>query len=95
MQLHQKTSIKIALLCQFGKILHTLIQPTKDVDIGEPKSGANDQKQVKKGLDNEKDKSVRKSSLTKLIIEPTSIAKVLSDSSWVEAMQEKLLQFKL
>ncbi|GJS27276.1 retrovirus-related pol polyprotein from transposon TNT 1-94 [Tanacetum coccineum] len=31
--------------------------PTKDVDIGEPKSGANDQKQVKKGLDNEKDKS--------------------------------------
>ncbi|GJW36014.1 hypothetical protein Tco_0058934 [Tanacetum coccineum] len=28
-------------------------------------------------------------------IEPTSIAKVLSDSSWVEAMQEELLQFKL
>ncbi|GJR68830.1 ribonuclease H-like domain-containing protein [Tanacetum coccineum] len=28
-------------------------------------------------------------------IEPTSIAKALSDSSWVEAMQEKLLQFKL
>ncbi|GJU96456.1 putative ribonuclease H-like domain-containing protein [Tanacetum coccineum] len=29
------------------------------------------------------------------IIEPTSIAKALSDSSWVEAMQEELLQFKL
>ncbi|GJY16845.1 putative ribonuclease H-like domain-containing protein, partial [Tanacetum coccineum] len=28
-------------------------------------------------------------------IEPTSIAKALSDSSWVEAMQEELLQFNL
>ncbi|GJY22594.1 putative ribonuclease H-like domain-containing protein [Tanacetum coccineum] len=28
-------------------------------------------------------------------IEPSSIAKALSDSSWVEAMQEELLQFKL
>ncbi|GKE42539.1 putative ribonuclease H-like domain-containing protein, partial [Tanacetum coccineum] len=28
-------------------------------------------------------------------IEPASIAKALSDSSWVEAMQEELLQFKL
>ncbi|GJX01687.1 hypothetical protein Tco_0185600 [Tanacetum coccineum] len=28
-------------------------------------------------------------------IEPTSIVKSLSDSSWVEAMQEELLQFKL
>ncbi|GKG10595.1 hypothetical protein Tco_0341995, partial [Tanacetum coccineum] len=28
-------------------------------------------------------------------IEPTSIAKSLPDSSWVEAMQEELLQFKL
>nr|GEZ57179.1 hypothetical protein [Tanacetum cinerariifolium] len=28
-------------------------------------------------------------------IEPTSIARVLSNSSWVEAMQEELLQFKL
>ncbi|GKF45229.1 hypothetical protein Tco_0131781, partial [Tanacetum coccineum] len=27
--------------------------------------------------------------------EPTSIAKALSDSSWVEVMQEELLQFKL
>ncbi|GKE97542.1 hypothetical protein Tco_0020893 [Tanacetum coccineum] len=31
----------------------------------------------------------------KSYIEPTSIAKALSDSSWVEAMQEELLQFKL
>ncbi|GJV42238.1 putative ribonuclease H-like domain-containing protein [Tanacetum coccineum] len=30
-----------------------------------------------------------------ILIEPTSIAKALSDSSWVEAMQEELLQFKL
>ncbi|GKG22625.1 hypothetical protein Tco_0387928, partial [Tanacetum coccineum] len=28
-------------------------------------------------------------------IEPTSIAKDLSNSSWVETMQEELLQFKL
>ncbi|GJW03491.1 putative ribonuclease H-like domain-containing protein [Tanacetum coccineum] len=28
-------------------------------------------------------------------IEPTSIAKALSDSSWLKAMQEELLQFKL
>ncbi|GKG41096.1 hypothetical protein Tco_0470308, partial [Tanacetum coccineum] len=28
-------------------------------------------------------------------IEPTSIAKALSDSSWVEEIQEELLQFKL
>ncbi|GKE38858.1 hypothetical protein Tco_1462263, partial [Tanacetum coccineum] len=31
----------------------------------------------------------------KNIIEPTSIAKALSSSSWVEAMQEEPLQFKL
>ncbi|GJW62917.1 hypothetical protein Tco_0114801 [Tanacetum coccineum] len=30
-----------------------------------------------------------------LRIEPTSIAKALSNSSWVKAMQEELLQFKL
>ncbi|GKF49495.1 putative ribonuclease H-like domain-containing protein, partial [Tanacetum coccineum] len=28
-------------------------------------------------------------------IKPTSIAQALSDSSWVEAMHEELLQFKL
>ncbi|GKA92321.1 putative ribonuclease H-like domain-containing protein [Tanacetum coccineum] len=33
--------------------------------------------------------------LNSYTIEPTSIAKALSDSSWVEAMQEELLQFKL
>ncbi|GJX74117.1 retrovirus-related pol polyprotein from transposon TNT 1-94 [Tanacetum coccineum] len=49
--------------------------PYKDVDNGEPKSAADDQK---------KDGD-----------EPTSIAKALSDSSWVEAMQEEHLQFKL
>ncbi|GKF99798.1 hypothetical protein Tco_0301489, partial [Tanacetum coccineum] len=31
----------------------------------------------------------------KSTIKPTSIVKALSDSSWVEAMQEELLQFKL
>ncbi|GKE71841.1 putative ribonuclease H-like domain-containing protein, partial [Tanacetum coccineum] len=31
----------------------------------------------------------------KSFVEPTSISKALSDSSWVEAMQEELLQFKL
>ncbi|GJV85255.1 putative ribonuclease H-like domain-containing protein [Tanacetum coccineum] len=39
---------------------------------------------------------MKKTSLKKIPeIEPTSIAKALSDSSWVEAMQEELLQFKL
>ncbi|GKB32645.1 putative ribonuclease H-like domain-containing protein, partial [Tanacetum coccineum] len=33
--------------------------------------------------------------LNSYTIEPTSIAKALFDSSWVEAMQEELLQFKL
>ncbi|GJW56855.1 ribonuclease H-like domain-containing protein [Tanacetum coccineum] len=72
---------------------------------------ADDQKQVEDGLDNkndEKDKYdddklvLRTLTITgqQLItaspeIEPTSIAKALSNSSWVEAMQEELLQFKL
>ncbi|GKB18087.1 retrovirus-related pol polyprotein from transposon TNT 1-94 [Tanacetum coccineum] len=136
---------------------------SKDVNDGEPKSAADDQKQVEDGLDNEndaKDKSDDDSSPKevnaagqhvntaspdvttgsfKLNVvgpsvntassydqdspkdmftmgashtleathveffsdedepetEPTSIAKALSDSSWVEAMQEELLQFKL
>ncbi|GKF79041.1 hypothetical protein Tco_0234609 [Tanacetum coccineum] len=34
-----------------------LDSPSKDVDIGEPKSAADDQKQVEDSLDNEKDKS--------------------------------------
>ncbi|GJU60932.1 putative ribonuclease H-like domain-containing protein, partial [Tanacetum coccineum] len=33
--------------------------------------------------------------LVRNVIEPTSIAKALFDSSWVDAMQEELLQFKL
>ncbi|GJS55852.1 putative ribonuclease H-like domain-containing protein [Tanacetum coccineum] len=33
--------------------------------------------------------------LNSYTIEPTSISKALSDSSWVEAIQEELLQFKL
>ncbi|GKE42628.1 putative ribonuclease H-like domain-containing protein [Tanacetum coccineum] len=139
--------------------------PTQDVENGEPKSAAADQKQDKDGLDNEndaKDKSDDDSSpkevnadgqhvntasldvttashtleathveffsdedkpevdlgnitnsyavpntpnirihkdhpIENVIgdIEPTSIAKALYDSSWVEAMQEELFQFKL
>ncbi|GKA36436.1 putative ribonuclease H-like domain-containing protein, partial [Tanacetum coccineum] len=137
--------------------------PSKDVGIGEPKSAADDQKQVEgssHNKSNEKDKfeddsspkevnadghhintaspevntghftlntvdpSVNTASSydpdcpkdmfklgashtlevthvelfsdeDELEIEPTSIAKALSDSSWVEAMQEELLQFKL
>ncbi|GJU50833.1 retrovirus-related pol polyprotein from transposon TNT 1-94 [Tanacetum coccineum] len=38
---------------------------------------------------------VNTGSLQLNVIKPTSIAKALSDSSWVEAMQEELLQFKL
>ncbi|GJT88587.1 putative ribonuclease H-like domain-containing protein [Tanacetum coccineum] len=43
-------------------------------------------------------KRIHKDHLIKNVIgdiEPTSIAKALFDSSWVEAMQEELLQFKL
>ncbi|GJU94790.1 putative ribonuclease H-like domain-containing protein [Tanacetum coccineum] len=75
--------------------------PSKDVGNGEPKSAADDQKQVEDGLDNEndeKDKSEDDSSpkgvntagqhvnTASPEIEPTSIAKALSDSSWVEAI---------
>ncbi|GKD81461.1 putative ribonuclease H-like domain-containing protein, partial [Tanacetum coccineum] len=120
--------------------------PSKDVDNGEPKSDADDQKQVEDGPDNkndEKDNPEVNTGHFKLntvdpsvssydqdspkdmftmgashtleathveffndedelevdlgnitnsyTIEPTSIAKALSDSSWVEAMQEELL----
>ncbi|GJW05730.1 hypothetical protein Tco_1568153 [Tanacetum coccineum] len=72
--------------------------PSKDVGNVEPKSAADDQKQVEDGPDNEndeKDKSEDDSSPKEVNtagqhIEPTSIAKALSDSSWVEAMQEEL-----
>ncbi|GJZ48964.1 putative ribonuclease H-like domain-containing protein [Tanacetum coccineum] len=131
--------------------------PSKDVGNGEPKSAADDQKQVEDGPDNENDEKdkykddsnsydpdnpkdmfkmgashtleathveffsdedepevVMETSLVPIhplfckmmteftseqgflsAIKPTSIAKALSDSSWVEAMQEELLQFKL
>ncbi|GJZ71684.1 putative ribonuclease H-like domain-containing protein [Tanacetum coccineum] len=36
-----------------------------------------------------------KSIVVEFLIKPTSIAKALSDSSWLEVMQEELLQFKL
>ncbi|GKF15814.1 ribonuclease H-like domain-containing protein, partial [Tanacetum coccineum] len=55
-QVHQKKSVKIALRCQFGKMIHILIHsPSKDVDISKPKSVVDDQKQVQDGLDNEND----------------------------------------
>ncbi|GJW03909.1 putative reverse transcriptase domain-containing protein [Tanacetum coccineum] len=53
---YQKKSVKIALRCQFGKMIHILIHsPSKDVDISKPKSVVDDQKQVQDGLDNEND----------------------------------------
>ncbi|GJR39601.1 putative ribonuclease H-like domain-containing protein [Tanacetum coccineum] len=83
--------------------------PSKDVGNGEPKSAADDQKQVKDGPHNESDEKdkyeddsspkevnaagqhVNTASPESLLqIEPTSIAKALFDSSWVEAMQEEL-----
>ncbi|GJX68197.1 retrovirus-related pol polyprotein from transposon TNT 1-94 [Tanacetum coccineum] len=123
--------------------------PTQDVDNGEPKSVADDQKQDGDDPDNEKmnkislmisklntvDPSVNTASsyyqdnlkdmftmeashtleathveffsdedepevdlgniANSYTIKPISIAKALSDSSWVEAMHEELLQFKL
>ncbi|GJX12050.1 ribonuclease H-like domain-containing protein [Tanacetum coccineum] len=77
--------------------------PSKDVDNGEPKYVVDDQKHVEDGLDNENDANDNpevkqfefKLNTVDPSIEPTSIAKALSDSSWVEAMQEELLQFKL
>ncbi|GKD05455.1 putative ribonuclease H-like domain-containing protein, partial [Tanacetum coccineum] len=83
---------------------------SKDVSNGKPNPVADDQKQVEDDPHNEtdeKDKSEDDSSSKEVNaagqhvntaspeIEPTSIAKALSDSSWVEAMQEELLQFKL
>ncbi|GKB70458.1 putative ribonuclease H-like domain-containing protein [Tanacetum coccineum] len=75
--------------------------PSKDVGNGELKYATDDQKQVQGGpyiKNDEKDKSDDDSSHNdedEPEIKPTSIAKALSDSSWVEAMQEELLQFKL
>ncbi|GJV20470.1 putative ribonuclease H-like domain-containing protein [Tanacetum coccineum] len=60
------------------------------VENDEPKNYDDDQRQVEDG-------PIMRMLLKtdKFEIEPTSIAKALSDSSWVEAMQEELLQFKL
>ncbi|GKC37970.1 putative ribonuclease H-like domain-containing protein, partial [Tanacetum coccineum] len=94
--------------------------PSKDVDIGELKSAADDQKQTEDGPDNEndeKDKYEDDSSPKEInttgqhvntaspevntghfklnTIEPTSIAKALSDSSWMEAMQEQLVDLPI
>ncbi|GJS60676.1 putative ribonuclease H-like domain-containing protein [Tanacetum coccineum] len=85
-----------------GKKVHK-VKLVQDVENGEPKSAADDQKQDGDGLDNENDeqdksddvRSPKEVNATRQHIEPTSIAKALSDSSWVEAMQEELLQFKL
>ncbi|GKC42855.1 hypothetical protein Tco_1060577 [Tanacetum coccineum] len=46
-------------------------------------------------LDKKNDKTTWLTRVSQLMIEPTSIYKALSNSSWVEAMQEELLQFKL
>ncbi|GJU04478.1 putative ribonuclease H-like domain-containing protein [Tanacetum coccineum] len=71
--------------------------PTKNVDNGEPKTTDDAQKQDEDV--NTASPDVNTGSLKLNVvgpsIEPTSIAKALSDSSWVEAMQEELLQFKL
>ncbi|GKA38953.1 putative reverse transcriptase domain-containing protein [Tanacetum coccineum] len=52
----------------------------KDVESENKESGINDQEKPENSSPDE---------------EPKRIAKALSDSAWVEAMQEKLLQFKL
>ncbi|GJT97863.1 retrovirus-related pol polyprotein from transposon TNT 1-94 [Tanacetum coccineum] len=62
-----------------------------DVDYGEPKMGCCS-KEVEDG---QIMRMLEQEGLQMIVIKPTSIAKALSDSSWVEAMQEELLQFKL
>ncbi|GJY77057.1 retrovirus-related pol polyprotein from transposon TNT 1-94 [Tanacetum coccineum] len=151
MQVHQKKIIKIALYAKLKEASY-FDSPSKDVDIGEPKSVADDQnpKEVNvagqhvttvsptlkathveihkdhpiKNVIGDVKSSVQTRRMTKPTseqgflsavyeqkthdtlntclyacflsqIKPTSIAKILSDLSWVEAMQEELLQFKL
>ncbi|GJR78451.1 putative ribonuclease H-like domain-containing protein [Tanacetum coccineum] len=67
---------------------------SKDSSHEEPQSSRDPGKKIDEGVYNASgvDNQERPESST---IEPTSIAKALSDSSWVEAMQEELLQFKL
>ncbi|GJR11344.1 putative ribonuclease H-like domain-containing protein [Tanacetum coccineum] len=78
----EKKSVSRLALCANLKDTSYFDLPTKDVENGEPKTADDAQKQVEDSPNNEN-------------IELTSIAKALSDSSWVEAMQEELLQFKL
>ncbi|GJY89902.1 putative ribonuclease H-like domain-containing protein [Tanacetum coccineum] len=83
MQVHLEEINQDCIVMPIWKDASYFDSPTKDVDNDEPKSAVDDQKQ---------DEDVY---LKIILIEPTSIAKALSDSSWVEAMQEELLQFKL
>ncbi|GJW65492.1 retrovirus-related pol polyprotein from transposon TNT 1-94 [Tanacetum coccineum] len=70
--------------------------PTVNVDNGEPKTADDAQKQVEDGLNNENAEQERfADDSSSKDIEPTSIAKALTDSSWMEAMPEELFQFKL
>nr|GEX14269.1 hypothetical protein [Tanacetum cinerariifolium] len=62
--------------------------PSKDVEDGTHNDGDDNDK-------SEDDSSPKEVNVAGQHIEPTSIAKALSDSSWVEAIQEELLQFKL
>ncbi|GJX11435.1 putative ribonuclease H-like domain-containing protein [Tanacetum coccineum] len=81
MQVHLEEINQDCIVMPIWKDASYFDSPTKDVDNDEPKSAVDDQKQ---------DEDVY---LKIILIEPTSIAKALSDSSWVEAMQEELLQF--
>ncbi|GJT83027.1 putative ribonuclease H-like domain-containing protein [Tanacetum coccineum] len=71
--------------CHLERCFILLNSPTKDVGIGEQ----NLLMKIKSRLKMVPHQEMMK----KNKIEPTSIAKALSDSSWVEAMQEELLQF--
>ncbi|GJR33058.1 putative ribonuclease H-like domain-containing protein [Tanacetum coccineum] len=73
---------------QRGTVVFLTVAASKNVENGKPKT-AND---TTKGRNEEVTKNEK---AEQEMIEPTSIAKALSDSSWVEAMQEELLQFKL
>ncbi|GJX55418.1 putative ribonuclease H-like domain-containing protein [Tanacetum coccineum] len=67
--------------------------PSKDVGNSEPNFAADDQKQVEDGPHNESDekKIILNIDSSQSEIEPTSIAKALSNSSWVEAIRKILL----
>ncbi|GJT07698.1 putative ribonuclease H-like domain-containing protein, partial [Tanacetum coccineum] len=96
--------------CQFGKFASYFAFIFQGVGKVKPKSANDDQKQTRRktkstseqgflsAIYEEKTHDTLNTCLYACFlskIEPTSIAKALSDSSWVEAMQEELLQFKL